>query len=175
MGCCVPNELSQELTLEEIKEYNKLISDINQILTDKNNIDIYNTDCLLKLINRISVKISNCKEIIRKIKLKRFSSKFSGETLQNLRDNINQLNKYSKYLNEKITENRKESLEKENMIITENRKESFEKENMIINELGTKTVFTVNESQLRTYNGKSLDNFIYHKKCIRRSTKINTS
>ena len=49
MGCCEPNELSQEITVEEIEEYNKLISEIDQILTNKNDIDIYNTDSLLKL------------------------------------------------------------------------------------------------------------------------------
>ena len=104
MGCCEPNELSQEITVEEIEEYNKLNSEIDQILTNKNDIDIYNSDSLLKLINKISVKISNCKEIIRKIKLKRFSSKFSGDTLRNLKNDVKQLNEYSKHLNEQITE-----------------------------------------------------------------------
>ena len=162
MGCCEPNELSQEITIEEIEEYNKLNSEIDQILTNKNDIDIYNSDSLLKLINKISVKISNCKEIIRKIKLKRFSSKFSGDTLKNLKNIVKQLNEYSKHLNEQITENRKENLLRENMILKE---------------LGTNTIITVNESKLKTNpnNEKSLDSFVYHKKCIRRNTKEITS
>ncbi len=162
MGCCEPNELSQEITVEEIEEYNKLNSEIDQILTNKNDIDIYNSDSLLKLINKISVKISNCKEIIRKIKLKRFSSKFSGDTLRNLKNIVKQLNEYSKHLNEQNTENRKENLLRENMILKE---------------LGTNTIITVNESKLKTNpnNEKSLDSFVYHKKCIRRNTKEITS
>ena len=108
------------------------------------------------------MKISNCKEIIRKIKLKRFSSKFSGDTLRNLKNIVKQLNEYSKHLNEQITENRKENLLRENMILKE---------------LGTNTIITVNESKLKTNpnNEKSLDSFIYHKKCIRRNTKEITS
>ena len=160
MGCCEPNELLQEITVEEIEEYNKLNSEINQILTNKNDIDIYNSDSLLKLINRISVKISNCKEIIGKIKLKRFSSKFSGDTLRNLKNNVKLLNEYSKNLNEQITENRKESLLKENMRLKE---------------LGTNSIITINESKFKTNNDKSLENFVYHKKCIRRRSKEDTS
>ena len=98
--------------------------------------------------------------MIRKIKLKRFSSKFSGDTLRNLKNNVKQLNEYSKYLNEQITENRKESILKENMLLKE---------------FGNNTIITVNESKLKTNNERSLDSFVYHKKCIRRSTKETTS
>ena len=57
MGCCEPNELSQEITVEEIEEYNKLNSEIDQILTNKNDIDIYNSDSLLKLIFQNNEKL----------------------------------------------------------------------------------------------------------------------
>jgi hypothetical protein len=48
---------------------------------------------------------------------------------------------------------------------------------MILKELGTNTIITVNESKLKTNpnNEKSLDSFVYHKKCIRRNTKEITS
>ena len=32
MGCCVSNDLSQELSIEELEEYNKLNADIEKIL-----------------------------------------------------------------------------------------------------------------------------------------------
>ena len=160
MGCCVSSDLNQELSLEEIEDYNKLNSEIKQILNNKNNIDIQNSDILLKLINRISIKIANCEEIIRKIKLKRFSSKFSGDTIKIVNGNINQLNKLSKYLNEQITENRRESLQTDNMLLKE---------------LGTKSVCTVNESHLKTTKSSTLNSFVYYKKCIKRIAKENTS
>ena len=53
MGCCEPNELSQEITIEEIEEYNKLNSEIDQILTNKNDIDIYNSDNKKNKIKKI--------------------------------------------------------------------------------------------------------------------------
>ena len=156
MGCCVSNELSKELTLEEIEEYNKLTSEINEILSNRNNIDINNSDSLLKLTNKISIKIANCEEIIKKIKLKRFNSKFSSDTLKFLNTNIKQLNTFNNYLNEQITENRRENLHKENTLLKE---------------LGVNTINTVNENQSTSNNRKSLSNFVYYKKNIRRYTK----
>ena len=88
MGCCVENDLFQELTIEEIEEYNELNSDINRILNNKRNIDLRNNEVLLRLINEISIKIANCEELIGKIKLKRFSSKIFGDTYQILTNNI---------------------------------------------------------------------------------------
>ena len=160
MGCCVSNELSKELTLEEIEEYNKLTSEINEILSNRNNIDINNSESLLKLTNRISVKIANCEEIIKKIKLKRFNSKFSGDTLKFLNTNIKQLNTFNNYLNEQITENRRENLHKENTLLKE---------------LGVNTINTVNENQSTSNNRKSLSNLVYHKKNIKRYTRDDSS
>ena len=160
MGCCVSNELSKELTLEEIEEYNKLTSEINEILSNKNNLDINNSDYLLKLINKISVKIANCEEIIKKIKLKRFNSKFSGDTLKFLNNNIKQLKTFNNFLNEQITENRRENLQKEETILKE---------------FGVNTINTVNEILLTSNNRQSLSNFVYHKKNIRRNTRDDIS
>lgn len=160
MGCCVENDLFQELTIGEIEEYNKLISDINQILNNKRNIDLQNNEVLLELINKISVKISNCEEIIEKIKLKRFNSKFSGDTLKFLNNNIKQLKTFNNFLNEQITENRRENLQKEETILKE---------------FGVNTINTVNEILLTSNNRQSLSNFVYHKKNIRRNTRDDSS
>ena len=155
MGCCVSNDLSQELTLEEIKDYNKLNSDIKQILNNKKNIDLQNIELLLKLINTISIKISNCEEIKKKVKLKKFSSKFSEDTIQTLNNNINKLNKYSKFLNEQIIETRKESLQNEKISLQD---------------------IDINDNKLKSNNKRwPLKNFIYYKKCIRRNTRDDTS
>ena len=159
MGCCVANDLTQELSLDEIDNFNKLNSEINQILNNRNNINLQNSDVLLKLINKISIKISNCEEIIDKIKLKRLNSKVLSESYQIINNNINKLKEYSKFLNSKIIQNRREILEKENLFLRES---------------GTKTIISVNESQLRENNNKFLNDFIYQKKLIKRSTKSDT-
>lgn len=159
MGCCVENDLFQELTMEEIEEYNKLNSDINQILSNKRNINLQNNEVLLKLINKISIKIANCEEIISKIKLKRFNSKIFGDTYQILINNINNLNRYSKFLNEKIVKNRREILEKESTLLKGS---------------GSKTILSFNDSELKSSKNTFSNNFVYQKKFIRRSTKSDT-
>jgi len=159
MGCCVENDLFQELTIEEIEEYNKLNSDINQILSNKRNINLQNNEVLLKLINKISIKIANCEEIIGKIKLKRFNSKIFGDTYQILINNINNLNRYSKFLNEKIVKNRREILEKESTLLKGS---------------GSKTILSFNDSELKSSKNTFSNNFVYQKKFIRRSTKSDT-
>jgi hypothetical protein len=159
MGCCVENDLFQELTIEEIEEYNKLNSDINQILSNKRNINLQNNEVLLKLINKISIKIANCEEIIAKIKLKRFNSKIFGDTYQILINNINNLNRYSKFLNEKIVKNRREILEKESTLLKGS---------------GSKTILSFNDSELKSSKNTFSNNFVYQKKFIRRSTKSDT-
>ena len=156
MGCCVENDLFQELTIGEIEEYNKLISDINQILNNKRNIDLQNNEVLLELINKISVKISNCEEIIEKIKLKRFNSKIFGDTYQVLNNNINNLNRYNKFLNDTIIKNRKEILEKESTFLKGS---------------GSKTIISFNDSELKSNKNIFLNTFVYQKKLIQRSTK----
>ena len=159
MGCCVENDLFQELTIEEIEEYNKLNSDINQILSNKRNINLQSNEVLLKLINKISIKIANCEEIISKIKLKRFNSKIFGDTYQILMNNINNLNRYSKFLNEKIVKNRREILEKESTLLKGS---------------GSKTILSFNDSELKSSKNAFSNNFVYQKKFIRRSTKSDT-
>ena len=159
MGCCVENDLIQELTIEEIEEYNKLNSDINQILSNKRNINLQNNEVLLKLINKISIKIANCEEIIAKIKSKRFNSKIFGDTYRILINNINNLNRYSKFLNEKIVKNRREILEKESTLLKGS---------------GSKTILSFNDSELKSSKNTFSNNFVYQKKFIRRSTKSDT-
>ena len=159
MGCCVENDLFQELTIEEIEEYNKLNSDINQILSNKRNINLQSNEVLLKLINKISIKIANCEEIIDRIKLKRFNSKIFGDTYQILMNNINNLNRYSKFLNEKIVKNRREILEKESTLLKGS---------------GSKTILSFNDSELKSSKNTFSNNFVYQKKFIRRSTKSDT-
>ena len=155
MGCCVENDLFQELTIEEIEEYNKLISDINQILIFYKYI-LQNNEVLLELINKISVKISKCEEIIEKIKLKRFNSKIFGDTYQVLNNNINNLNRYNKFLNDTIIKNRKEILEKESTFLKGS---------------GSKTIISFNDSELKSNRNIFLNTFVYQKKLIQRSTK----
>ena len=156
MGCCVENDLFQELTIGEIEEYNKLISDINQILNNKKNIDLQNNEVLLELINKISIKIANCEEIIDRIKLKRFNSKIFGDTYQVLNNNINNLNRYNKFLNDTIIKNRKEILEKESNFLKGS---------------GSKTIISFNDSELKSNRNIFLNTFVYQKKLIQRSTK----
>ena len=91
--------------------------------------------------------------------MKRLSSKVFGESYQIINNNINKLKEYSKFLNSKITQNRKEILEKENLFLKES---------------GTKTIISVNESQLRSNNNRFLNGFVYQKKFINRGTKSDT-
>ena len=160
MGCCVTNDLSQELTLGEIEEYNKLNFEINQILINKNNINIDNSNVLLSLINNISIKIANCEEIITKIKTKRLNSKIFNDIFDVLKNHINRLNKYSIFLNSQIIRNRKELIRKENLSLKES---------------ASKTLITFNESLVLSSNEKrSLNGFVYKKKLINRCIKSDT-
>ena len=154
MGCCVSNDITQELSIEELEEYNKLNAEIFNILNNKDNINLNSSEDLLEIINKISIIVANCEEIIRKVKLKRLDSKITSDAFQNIKNNINQLNEYSKFLNNQIKENRTEILQREYSTL----KGSLAK--------------TINDSELKSNNNvKNLKGFVYYKKNIRRLTK----
>ena len=74
-------------------------------------------------------------------------------------NNINNLNRYSKFLNEKIVKNRREILEKESTLLKGS---------------GSKTILSFNDSELKSSKNTFSNNFVYQKKFIRRSTKSDT-
>ena len=69
MGCCVSNDSGfNDIPFEEIEEYNKLKSEMNQILDNKDKINQTNNEELLETINKISILIARAEETIGKMK-----------------------------------------------------------------------------------------------------------
>lgn len=153
MGCCVSNDLSQELSIEELEEYNKLNADIEKILSNKDNINLENSEYLLELINKISIIIAKCEEIMRKVKLKRLDSKIINNAFENIQNKTNELNEYNKFLNNQVKENRTEILQKE------------------YSSLKGSLLKTINDSETKYNIMKNNKDFVYYKKNIRRFSK----
>ena len=174
MGCCVSNDSGfNDIPFEEIEEYNKLKSEMNQILDNKDKINQTNNEELLETINKISILIARGEEAIGKMKpLKRTKSKFINE-LQEINNKINDLKEYSFSLNNQMKNNKNEIQLKE-VINNENLNNELPKdENTLLR--GNKKNIDINnngELEKEKIDIKS-SNFdkIYFKKYVRRNKR----
>ena len=173
MGCCVSHEGNlNDIPFEEIDEFRSLKQEINQILINKDNIDQTDNIQLLELINRISIKIAKCEEVIDRLKTKRkLNPKTIEENIKGLKSDINELKEYNISLNNQVKKNKSEIQLKE--IIKEEpvEEENSKTENNILR--GNNRNIESN-SQVKKKNLKINDvDTIYFKKYIRRNKKSN--
>ena len=174
MGCCVSNDSGfNDIPFEEIEEYNKLKSEINQILDNKDKINQTNNEELLETINKISILIARGEEAIGKMKpLKRIKSKFINE-LQEINSKINDLKEYSFTLNNQIKKNKNEIQLKE-VINNENLNNELPKDENTLLRGNKKNMDINNNDELeKEKNDIKLSNFdkIYFKKYVRRNKR----
>ena len=174
MGCCVSNDSGfNDIPFEEIEEYNKLKSEMNQILDNKDKIDQTNNEELLETINKISILIARAEETIGKMKpLKRIKSKFINE-LQEINNKINDLKEYSSTLNNQMKKNKNEIQLKE-VISNENLNNELPKDENTLLRGNKKNIDINNNDELeKEKNDIKLSNFdkIYFKKYVRRNKR----
>jgi hypothetical protein len=174
MGCCVSNDSGfNDIPFEEIEEYNKLKSEMNQILDNKDKIDQTNNEELLETINKISILIARGEEAIGKMKpLKRIKSNFINE-LQEINNKINDLKEYSITLNNQMKKNKNESQLKE-VISNENLNNELPKDENTLLRGNKKNMDINNNDELeKEKNDIKLSNFdkIYFKKYVRRNKR----
>jgi hypothetical protein len=174
MGCCVSNDSGfNDIPFEEIEEYNKLKSEMNQILDNKDKIDQTNNEELLETINKISIVIARGEEAIGKMKpLKRIKSNFINE-LQEINNKINDLKEYSSTLNNQMKKNKNEIQLKE-VINNENLNNELPKDENTLLRGNKKNMDINNNDELeKGKNDIKLNNFdkIYFKKYIRRNKR----
>ena len=174
MGCCVSNDSGfNDIPFEEIEEYNKLKSEMNQILDNKDKIDQTNNEELLETINKISILIARGEEAIGKMKpLKRIKSKFINE-LQEINNKINDLKEYSFSLNNQMKKNKNEIQLKE-VISNENLNNELPKDENTLLRGNKKNMDINNNDELeKEKNDIKLSNFdkIYFKKYVRRNKR----
>ena len=174
MGCCVSNDSGfNDIPFEEIEEYNKLKSEMNQILDNKDKIDQTNNEELLETINKISILIARAEETIGKMKpLKRIKSNFINE-LQEINNKINDLKEYSFSLNNQMKKNKNEIQLKE-VINNENLNNELPKDENTLLRGNKKNMDINNNDELeKEKNDIKLSNFdkIYFKKYVRRNKR----
>ena len=174
MGCCVSNDSGfNDIPFEEIEEYNKLKSEINQILDNKDKINQTNNEELLETINQISILIARGEEAIGKMKpLKRIKSNFINE-LQEINNKINDLKEYSITLNNQMKKNKNEIQLKE-VINNENLNNELPKDENTLLRGNKKNMDINNNDELeKEKNDIKLSNFdkIYFKKYVRRNKR----
>ena len=118
MGCCGPKDKnSDDFPYEKVEEFNKLKSEINEIIIDKDHQDRKNVNKLFELFNKTSNKISEYENEIKK--LKNQNQNLNNDLLKGLNEDIKQLRDYNHTLNNLI----KESEDNEIVNKTEQKKE----------------------------------------------------
>ena len=175
MGCCVSNDSGfNDIPFEEIEEYNKLKSEMNQILDNKDKIDQTNNEELLETINKISILIARAEETIGKLKpLKRIKAKFINEQIQEINNKINDLKEYSFSLNNQMKKNKNEIQLKE-VISNENLNNELPKDENTLLRGNKKNIDINNNDEFeKEKNDIKLSNFdkIYFKKYVRRNKR----
>ena len=168
MGCCVTHiGIINEFPYEDIDEFNKLKNEINYILNNKENINHSDNKELLELINKISIKIAKCQEVLENLKTKRrINPEIINEIIQGIKTNIKELKEYNIFLNNQIKINKnviqiKEILEEE----IKPKKIVNGKTKLIIKDI------SINNNKLKYKNNLNLNQIkpIYYKKFVRRN------
>ena len=103
MGCCGPKDKnSDDFPYEKVEEFNKLKSEINEIIIDKDHQDRKNVNKLFELFNKTSNKISEYENEIKKLKNQK--QNINNDLLKGLNEDIKQLRDYNHTLNNLIKE-----------------------------------------------------------------------
>ena len=181
MGCCAcRNGNLNEFPFEEIEEFNNLKKEILQILNNKDNINLSNNNELLELINKISIKIAKCEEVLESLKYKKkINPETINEIMQGIKNNISELKEYNLVLNNQIKKNKNEIQIKENLKLKEkdNIKEIIKEEPLKESTLETNYVFKNNNLNFINKNHNTTNNNIglkskkpiYYKKFIKKN------
>ena len=141
MGCCgaVDNNL-EDVPLGKLEEFNILKSEINEIISDKDNKDRKNANKIFELFHQTSNKITEYEKEIKKLKNKKLKDKdLNDDIIQGLNNDIQQLKEYNHTLNDllKETEENDNNNKNGNKVIYEIKNETkndFENKKEIINE-----------------------------------------
>ena len=106
MGCCgVHDNNIIDFPYEKVEEYNSLKTEINQIISNRNNKDRKDFNKVLELFNRSSSKITEYEREIKKIKNKKDKNPdFNNDILKGLNEDISLLREYNHTLNDLIKE-----------------------------------------------------------------------
>ena len=168
MGCCLTHiRIINEFPYEDIDGFNKLKNEINYILNNKENINHSDNKELLELINKISIKIAKCQEIIENLKTKRrINPEIINEIIQGIKTNVKELKEYNIFLNNQIKINK-------NVIKIKEILEEEIKPKEIVNGK-TKLIIkdkSINNNKLKYKNNLNLNQIkpIYYKKFVRRN------
>ena len=107
MGCCGSlNKNNYEMPYEKIEEYNKLKKEIDEIITNNENPYRKDSNKLLELLNKTSVKISEYEEELDNLKNKKNIDKnIRGNYIKGLNSDIKELKDYYLNLDNLIKEN----------------------------------------------------------------------
>ena len=174
MGCCGPKDKnSDDFPYEKVEEFNKLKSEINQIIIDKDHQDRKNINRLFELFNKTSNKISEYENEIKKLKNQK--QNLNNDLLKGLNEDIKQLRDYNHTLNNLIKESedneivkktdQKNEIENNLQNEIENGKKITEKD-IIIDEVKNSNDLNIEDNGnikiLKNFNNKknNLENFL---------------
>ena len=173
MGCCGPkNKINEDFPYEEIEEFNKLKSEINEIINDKEHPDRKNINKLLELFNKTSNKLTEYENEVKNLKDK--NKNLTDDMIKGLNEDIKQLKKFNQILNDLIKEsdgneniNMNQSEKKNNFDILDNGTK-LNKNELIVEEINTSNNYDINNEDngaikiLKYFNYKknNLENFL---------------
>lgn len=182
MGCCGNLDKNHyEMPYEQIEEFNKLKAEIDELIANNENQKRKDSNKLLELLNKTSVKISEFEEELDDLKNKKNINKnITDDLIKGLNNDIKQLKDYYLILDNLIKEN-----DNQNKIIKLNLNE-IQKEDEIKEEITLSNRDKKNNDNLRNVNNQNninsneqndsnLNNTenIYFKKYIRRNKRSN--
>ena len=141
MGCCgaVDNNVD-DIPYGKLEEFNILKSEINEIISDKDNKDRKNADKIFELFHQTSDKITEYEREVKKLKNKKLKNKnINDDMIEGLNNDIQQLKEYNHTLNDLLKETdeniNNNKMENKFMLEIKNETENdFQNEKEIINE-----------------------------------------
>ena len=164
MGCCTPtNKNMIDFRFEKVDEFNKLKSEIDEIISDPGHKDRKNVNKLFELFNKTASKINEYEREVKKLKNKKATNKkVDDNMMQGLINDIRQLREYNHTLNDLIkksdendviyTETKPLNIN-ENQIKTESEYNNIDNEIEIINKQKPNTTRgMINNNEMRGLN-----------------------
>ena len=174
MGCCGKNNKNaDDFPYEKIEEFNRLKSEINSIIINKNNQDRKNINKLFDLFNKTSNHISEYEKEISILKTKNVQDSNSNDgLLQGLNEDLKQLKEFNHTLNDLIkeydenevpnkTQKHKESDTEVNFEIDFDNKNQPNEKKIIIEEINTSNKDDTDIKILKNLNNNNnIDNIL---------------
>ena len=182
MGCCGNLDKNQyEMPFEQIEKFNQLKSEIEEIIANNENPYRKDSNKLIELLNKTSVKISEYEEELDKLKNKKNIDKnVPDDFIKGLNTDIKQLKDYYIILDNLIKENDNENKSiKLKLNLNGIQKEDSIKEEISLtnrdksNNDNLKNINSQNNAYLNEKNDLNLNNTdnIYFKKYVRRNKR----